>query len=118
MDVDHTIAEMRSYLCMTVIRPENPVKYVRRLLLSLDEIYAPRPLGPRIVSTPRSRRFREEFEVRNRLRTVSHRSPNTIVAGVSSPDDNDILAFGIDITSVFQVRVEERFCIQLTRCKS
>jgi hypothetical protein len=44
--------------------------------------------------------LRKKLEIRDGLGTMPHRSSNAIVTGITTTDDDYILAFGIDIIVV------------------
>jgi len=84
---------MGSYLCVPIVRPG--------------------PLRPRVIPTTRSRRPREQLKVDYGLGTVAHRSADTVVAHVTTADDDDVFALGINVPAFFQLGVEERLGVQL-----
>ena len=84
---------MGSYLCVPIVRPG--------------------PLRPRVIPTTRSRRPREQLKVDYGLGTVAHRSADTVVARVTTADDDDVFALGINVPAFFQLGVEERLGVQL-----
>ena len=91
-----TVAEVRGDLCVAVVRAENA-----------------RPLRPRVVTGARGRGPGEELEVRDGFRAMAHRSADAVVAGVTTADDNNVLALRVDVRAVLELRVEERLRIEL-----
>ncbi len=66
-----------------------------------------RPLWPRVVTASGGRRLWEEFEVDDRLCTMTHGGSNAVSSGVPTTDNEDILISRIDVVGIFKVRVKE-----------
>lgn len=111
----NTIAKVSSDLCVAIICSENPVVLqkisMRRKHAVMETL--PWPLWPRIVSSPCSRRLRQQFEICYRLGTVAHGCTNTVVSCISTANNNDILPSGIDVAAILKFRVEKRLRVQL-----
>jgi hypothetical protein len=45
---------------------------------------------------------------------VTHGSANTVVARITSTDDDDIFAPGVDIAAFFELGIKERFGVKLS----
>lgn len=73
----------------------------------------PRPLWPRVVASAGRRWLGQQLEVCHRLRTMSHRSADAVVAGIASSDDDDILTLGADVLPILEMRVEKRSGVEL-----
>jgi hypothetical protein len=91
-----TIAKVSSYFGVPIVRSEDP-----------------RPLRPRVIPTPRSRRPRQQLKVDDGLGTVTHGSADTIVACVTSTDDDDVFTLRVDVAAFFEFGIEERLGVQL-----
>lgn len=81
--------------------------------VSIVDSEHPRERRPRVVSSPRRRRSRQELKVGDRLCSVSHRGSDAVVSGVSSADDDHVLALGVDVVVVRELRVEQRGRVEL-----
>jgi hypothetical protein len=109
-----TIAEMSSNLCVTIVGPEDPgCNFSSMTSWHVKAGYSPGPLGPRVVAASGDWRTRKQLEVGDRLGTVAHRGANAIIASISTSNNNDILALGVDVTTVLKLRVEKRLRVQL-----
>lgn len=71
------------------------------------------PLWPWVISASGRGWFGKEFEVDDGLRAVTHRSTDTIITCITTTDDDDILALGVDISAVLQLRVQEGLRVEL-----
>ena len=94
-------AKVSSDLGVTIIRPEDPW-----------------PLRPWIIRRTTGRRFGQKFEVRNRLGSMSHGRSNTVVSGVATSNNDNVLALRADVTSVLELRVQQRFGVALQELHS
>ena len=87
---------MRGDLRVTVVGTENP-----------------RPLRPGIVVATAGRRLGQQLEVRDGLRTVTHRGTDAIIAGVTTANDDDVFALSGDVIAVLKLGVEEGLGVEL-----
>lgn len=71
------------------------------------------PLGPWVVTPTASWRLGQQLEVGDGLRAVTHRGSDAIVSGVTTANNNDILALCADVVVVLQLRVEKGFRVHL-----
>lgn len=76
-------------------------------------IGVPWPLGPWIVPTSGNWWPWQQLEIDNGLRAMAHCRTNAIISSIATADDNNILSFGVDVPPILQVRIQERFCVQL-----
>ncbi|GKT57393.1 conserved hypothetical protein [Colletotrichum tofieldiae] len=65
------------------------------------------PLGPRVVAGTLRRGLGQKLEVDDRLGAVAHRGTDAVVTGVTTADDDDVLALGGDVGAVLKLGVEE-----------
>ena len=81
---------MSSDLSVTVVCPEDP-----------------RPLRPWVIRRTAGGRLGQEFEVRDRLGTMSHRGSDTVVSGIATANNNNMLAPRADVTSVLELGIQQ-----------
>lgn len=103
---------MRRDLSVTVVRAEDSKMFVRRSNSS-DKNTVPRPLRPRVVVCPGPWRLRQKLKVSDRLGAMTHSCPNAVVPGITSSDDNDVFASGINIISVFKFGIQQSCRVEL-----
>ena len=60
----------------------------------------PGPLGPWVVACTASWWLGQQLEVRDGLRTVTHRCTDAVVSGVTTSDDDDVLALCTNVAVV------------------
>src|SRR5690606_16996528 len=66
-----------------------------------------RPQRPGVVLGALHRRTRHDLEVDQRLAPMPQRGGNTVGAGVTATNDNDVLVLGADVVAVFQIGVQQ-----------
>jgi hypothetical protein len=98
---------------MAIVRPEDSV-IARVKIRQVDKTeYLPRPLRPGIIPSSSNRGPREQFKIRDRFRTMAHGRADAIIASITTTNDNDIFALGIDVATVLKLGIQKRFSIQL-----
>ncbi|GJD02058.1 hypothetical protein ColKHC_10883 [Colletotrichum higginsianum] len=66
-----------------------------------------RPLRPRVIAGTLRRGLGQKLKVDDRLGTVADRGTDTVVTGITTADDDDVLALGRDVGAVLKLGVEE-----------
>src|SRR5271170_6422377 len=66
-----------------------------------------RPLRPGIVGGTSGGRALKKLEVHNGDRAMTDRRSDTIVSGITTTNDNDLLALCGDVVSILQIRVHQ-----------
>jgi hypothetical protein len=67
----------------------------------------PWPLGPWIVATSGNWWPWKQLKIDNGLRAMAHCRTNAIISSITTADDNNILSFGVDVTPILQVGIQE-----------
>ena len=70
-----------------------------------------RPLRPWVISSTLWWWLREQFKVCNRFGAMTDGGSNTIVASITSSNDDDVLVLGRDILAIFEFRIKQRLCV-------
>jgi hypothetical protein len=100
---------------VAIVRSEDArnIDVIEKARARLCEGNLPRPLWPWVI-TPSSRgRFRQQLKVGDGLGSVSHRSTDTIVTGITTTNDDDVFPFGVDVIAVFELGIQKRLRVQL-----
>lgn len=85
------------------------------MLVSREKSDVPGPLWPWVVPSAGRGGLRQQLKIRHRFGTVTHRSTDTVVPGITTANYDDILALRTDVVAVLELRVEERLSVHLER---
>jgi hypothetical protein len=93
--------KVSSDLSVTIVGPEDP-----------------RPLRPRVIRRTAGRRLWQKLKVHDRFGSMSHRGSDTVVSGVTTSNDDNVLALRADVVSVLKLGIQQRFGVVLQELHS
>ena len=73
----------------------------------------PWPLRPRVIRRTAGGWLGQKLKVHDRLGSVSHRGSDTVVSGVATSNDDNVLALRADVVSVLKLRIQQRLGVAL-----